>query len=174
VARRPTIGAKRHADRDDLAGEHKCGDLGQIVFLFLFLIVWAADSFFLHYTDFVAQHIPLWLRLVVGVIVIAVSLYFAKAGLKIVFGETREIPGVISDGVFGMVRHPIYLGSVLFYLGMIIFTLSLAAVGVWLAILVFYHYISLYEERLLLAKFGNDYAEYMKKVPMWLPRLKGK
>ena len=35
----------------------------------------------------------------------------------------------------------------------------------------FLHHISRYEERLLLARFGEAYAQYMEEVPMWIPRL---
>jgi len=36
--------------------------------------------------------------------------------------------------------------------------------------ILFLHYISKYEEKLLLSRFGEDYTKYMKEVPMWLPR----
>ncbi len=65
---------------------------------------------------------------------------------------------------------PIYLSEILFYLGLLILSLSLTAVGVWLAAIGFFHYISRYEERLLLARFGDEYKRYMENVPMWVPR----
>jgi protein-S-isoprenylcysteine O-methyltransferase Ste14 len=33
------------------------------------------------------------------------------------------------------------------------------------------HYIAKFEEKLLLARFGDDYEKYLREVPMWLPRL---
>jgi protein-S-isoprenylcysteine O-methyltransferase Ste14 len=91
------------------------------------------------------------------------------SGVKIVFGEIRETPRVITEGVFSFVRHPVYLGSILAFLGLIVMTLSLLSVIIWLIGIIFYYRISRYEERLLLSRFGKDYEDYMKKVPMLFP-----
>ncbi len=50
------------------------------------------------------------------------------------------------------------------------FSISLAAAIMLLAIF-FLHYISRYEEKLLVRHFGEEYESYMKAVPMWIPRL---
>ena len=91
--------------------------------------------------------------------------------MKQVFGTRREAPGVISTGVFRIVRHPIYTGALLFYLAAILSTLSLVSAAFWLLILAFYISISRYEERILTEAFGNDYLEYKKKTGMLFPKL---
>ena len=161
---------KKHQGREDLAGEYRWGDTIQLIFIFIFLAVWILDSFFLRWTTFPAGYVTLYVRIPVTVSVLLISGALARNGLKKVFGEERKKPGVIYEGVFAMVRHPVYLGSILLYQGLLIFTLSLAAAFVWLCIIVFYHFLSRYEERLLLAKFGDEYRDYMQKVPMWIPR----
>jgi len=93
----------------------------------------------------------------------------AWTGLKIVFRETREEPQVITTGVFSIVRHPIYLSSILLYLGFILLSLSLLSVLVWVIIVIFYYMISRYEEKLPTQRFGLAYEEYKKKVPMLFP-----
>jgi protein-S-isoprenylcysteine O-methyltransferase Ste14 len=87
-----------------------------------------------------------------------------------VFGEEREEPGVIRKGVFSVVRHPIYLGEILVYLGLLMLSLSLAAAVAWAIAIAFLHTISRYEEGLLLARFGEAYEAYMREVPKWIPR----
>ena len=156
--------------RDDLIGEHAFGDAGQIILACLFVGVWVADTFFLQYTTFLNRYIPLGARIPSGVLLFILSVYLARTGLAIVFGDRREKPAVIRKGVFGIVRHPVYLSEILFYLGLLMLSLSLAAAGVWGITIVFLHYISKYEEKLLLARFGEDYTKYMREVPMWLPR----
>ena len=79
---------------------------------------------------------------------------------------------MIRKSVFGMVRHPIYLGEILFFLGFLILSLSLAAMAVWVVAVAFLHFIAKYEEKLLLARFGDEYAKYLREVPRWLPRLR--
>ena len=99
-----------------------------------------------------------------------VSGYLARTGMSIVFGTTREKPGVIRESVFEIIRHPIYLSEILLYLGLLMMSISLAAAAVWAIAISFLHHISRYEERLLLARFGREYEEYMREVPMWIPR----
>jgi protein-S-isoprenylcysteine O-methyltransferase Ste14 len=160
---------QRH--RDDLTGEHKLGDAGQLIIAILFLVVWILDSFFFKYTSFLNDYIPLAIQITLGFIILMVALYVARTGMAIVFNEVRETPGVIRKGVFGLVRHPIYNSEILFYLALLMFRTSLAALVIWIIAIVFLHYISKYEEKLLLARFGDEYKQYMKDVPMYFPRL---
>ena len=165
-------GSRRH--RDELTGEHLIGDAGQLFFFFLFGVVWVADTFFLQYTTFLNQYIPLIIRILVGAAFLFVSGYLAQRGLAIVFGEEQKNPTVIRKGVFNYVRHPIYLGEILLYLGLLIISISLAAAIVWVLTIGFLHCISRHEENLLLARFGKNYQKYMREVPMWIPRLRKK
>jgi protein-S-isoprenylcysteine O-methyltransferase Ste14 len=165
------IFSRRHKNRDDLAGEHKLGDIGQLFLLFVFILTIIVDIHFLKISNNFSQLLSLWIRIPLGLIIIFIGGVFAMKGLKIVFSETREEPCVIREGVFKIVRHPIYLGSILTYLGFLVFSMSIIGVTVWLIIVLFYYFISIYEEKLLLQKFGDDYKEYMKEVPMWIPKL---
>ncbi len=160
---------KSHQHRDDLTGEHAFSDIGQLIFLIIFLIVWIADSFVFKYSTFLTQYVPNYIRVPIALIVLVISGLLAWTGLKIVFRETRDEPQVITTGVFSIVRHPIYLGSILLYLGFILLSLSLLSVLVWFIIIIFYYMISRYEERLLTQRFGSVYEEYKKKVPMLFP-----
>ena len=160
---------KSHQHRGDLTGEHAFSDIGQLIFLIIFLIVWIADSFVFKYSTFLTRYVSNYIRVPIALIVLAISGLLAWAGLKIVFRETREEPQVITTGVFSIVRHPIYLSSILLYLGFILLSLSLLSVLVWFIIIIFYYQISRYEEKLLTQRFGSAYEEYMKKVPMLFP-----
>jgi len=62
-----------------------------------------------------------------------------------------------------------YLGSLLFYLAFLTMSPSLAGSAVWVCVATFHHQIARYEEKLLVARFGDDYRHYMDEVPMWLP-----
>ena len=157
--------------RDDLTGEHKFGDMGQLIIVILFSIVWVLDSFVFKYTTFLNNYIPLAVQIPLGIILALGAFFLARSGMKVVFGEVRDKPGVIRKGVFWVVRHPIYNAEILFYLGLLLIRTSLAAAAVWIIAIGFLHYISRYEEKLLLARFGDDYKRYMKDVPMYFPRV---
>lgn len=160
---------KSHQHRSDLTGEYAFGDMGQLILLIIFLVVWIADSFVFKYSIFLNQYVSNYIRIPTAIIVLVISGLLARAGLNTVFGKTREEPQVITAGVFSIVRHPIYFGSILLYLGFILFSLSLLSVLVWILIIVFYYIISRYEEKLLTQRFGSSYEEYKKKVPMLFP-----
>ena len=160
---------KSHQHRNDLTGEHVFSDIGQLIFLIIFLIVWIADSFVFRYSTFLTQYISNYIRVPIALTILTVSGLLSGFGLNTVFGKSRKEPQVITTGVFSIVRHPIYLGSMLLYLGFILLSLSLLSVLIWFIIIVFYYTISQYEEKLLTQRFGSAYEEYKKKVPMLFP-----
>lgn len=161
-------------NRDDLTGEHHFGDAGQAVLFILFLAVWITDAFVFKYSTLLNDYISLAVRLPLGIIVLIIAGYLAGVGLKIVFVEVREEPHVIRKNVFGIVRHPIYIAEMLLYLGMLLLNTSLAGLAVWIIAIAFLHYLCRHEERLLLARFGEEYERYMREVPMYLPGLRRK
>jgi len=160
--------ARRH--RDNLAGEHKAGDIGQLILFCLFMALWLSDMF-LKYSSFLNEYIPVVVRLPIGILLLIVSGYLAGTGLSVVFGKKSQSQGVIRKGVFSFVRHPIYLSEIILYLGLLALHISMATVFIWIIAILFLHYISRYEEKLLLAKYGMEYKQYMKEVPMWFPWL---
>ncbi len=161
-------------NRPDLIGEHPVGDAGQLIFAALFFVVWIADSFFLKWTTFLSVSIQLAARLPVFVALLITGGWFARSTMKTVFGEVREPPAVIRKGLFNLVRHPMYLSEVLTYLGFTLLSCSLTSLAVTLASWVFLHFISRHEEKMLLARFGEDYGRYLREVPMWIPFTKGR
>jgi len=146
--------------------------MGQLILLAMFLGVWVTDSFIFHYSTFPGEQVSNYIRVPAAGLVLIAGWYMARGGMKAVFGTTREKPEVINTGVFRIVRHPIYLGAILFYLGASLITMSIAAAALWLLIIGFYIVISRYEERILTETFGNDYLEYKKKTGMLFPKLK--
>ena len=175
MMRKPkTTQEKWFEQRDDLTGEHSLGDAGQIVFALLFFGIWIADSFFLEYSTQLNNTVPAMVRKPIGIMLLCLSGYCAWSGLRTVFGEVRETPSVVRKGVFGVVRHPIYLSEVLLYLGLFLLNMSLLAGAVWIGATAFLYYLSRYEEELLMKRFGEDYITYMRDVGMWIPRLRRK
>ena len=165
---------KVYEHRKDLAGEHSISDIGQIILLILFITGLLIDKLLLHFSMFLAQLYPFYLRILFSLPFFIFSFLLARSGLKIVFGEQREGLIVIKSGVFSIVRHPIYLGSILLYFGFIILSLSIVSFCIWIIIILFYYFISRYEEKVLIDKLGSQYEEYMSEVPMFIPRIKRK
>ena len=121
-------------------------------------------------TTFLSNYVPLYIRLVIlGLALITATCLF-MSGHVVVSHEQRPT-GVVSTGAFGYVRHPLYLGSILFYIGIAVSTASLFSLSLLVVIFVFYDYIASYEEKLLDQRFGESYKIYKKKTGKWVPRI---
>ena len=83
---------RKHGNRDDLAGEHVWGDAGQIILFLIFLVIWIGDSFIFKYTTILSNYIPFYIRLPIALVIIFVSAYFARAGLRIVLMKSENNP----------------------------------------------------------------------------------
>lgn len=86
----------------------------------------------------------------------------------------RACGRLLTDGIYARMRHPQYSGLFLAVLGQLIHwptipTLLLSPVIVWL-----YVGLARREEKRLLAEFGDRYAAYRQRVPMFIPALTGR
>ena len=70
-------------------GEHPLGDAGQLILFGLFLVIWILDSFILHHSTFLANSIPLVIRLIILGAALAAAFYLFKSGHVVVSGEQR-------------------------------------------------------------------------------------
>jgi len=158
-----------HEHRPDIAGEHRFGDLIQGLFLILFIGAVVIDRLFLKTSAILSPYFSIWLRIPISILILWFAWYLAVGGLRIVFGEIREKPVVVNQGVFSQMRHPIYLGGILMYLAALVLTLSMIAAILWVFIILYYGFLARFEEKLLIEKFGDEYRLYMQQVPMWIP-----
>jgi protein-S-isoprenylcysteine O-methyltransferase Ste14 len=76
------------------------------------------------------------------------------------------------SGIHNYVRHPLYLGTLIFIWGLFILFPSMVNL-VAVSIITIYTLIAIrFEEQKLIAEFGNAYKEYKKQVPMIIPKFK--
>jgi len=128
-------------------------------------------------------------RLWTGYVYILLALIFARpvlpwaiAGLVLVIAGTslrlissatlvkdREL---CTDGIYAMTRNPLYLGSALIALGFASLTSSLWFLGGFTLVpLPMYMRMILIEEKYLVQLWPEEFPEYIKSVPRFLPRL---
>jgi len=162
---------KDHENRPDLAGEHPFGDTLQLIMLIIFSIVIMADTFIFQTFDYFGGKISPIMRFSVGFGLIAFGGWLALRGIQIVFRDLRPEPIMITEGMFSKVHHPIYLGAVLVYLGVLCLTLSLLGAAVFLFVMLVYQWLAKHEEKLMLGIFGDKYVDYIQRVPMWIPKV---
>lgn len=77
---------------------------------------------------------------------------------------------LVTHGVFGLTRNPIYLGMVLLMAALAIWFASPGiALMIPVAALILHYGVILREERYLITLFGDEYRAYMARVGRWLP-----
>jgi protein-S-isoprenylcysteine O-methyltransferase Ste14 len=78
-----------------------------------------------------------------------------------------------TTGIYSVVRHPLYLGNFLMWLGICFLTGNLwFIVAFCLLYWVYYERIMFAEEQFLSGKFGMVYTEWASKTPAFLPNFK--
>jgi protein-S-isoprenylcysteine O-methyltransferase Ste14 len=110
--------------------------------------------------------IPLEIALPAGLICLLAALFIWWSALRTIgfIPAIRALEGLACSSIYGMVRHPIYLGNVLSVLSMaLIFRAAGALLCVPVVLAIFLGCI-LVEERGLRAEYGEEYAVYVKKV----------
>lgn len=118
---------------------------------------------------------PLWRR-ALGLALIAFALYIfgrvkKELGTERLLGKTELRGGgeLRITGLYQHVRHPSYAAQMATMLGICLLAatpLMWGAVAVWLVLL---NVIVRFEERELLARFGEPYRAYRARVPAFLP-----
>jgi protein-S-isoprenylcysteine O-methyltransferase Ste14 len=112
---------------------------------------------------------------IIGAIVIVDGELIRLAGVAaagtVTRRRSRTVQRLVTYGIFGWVRNPLYVGNFLIWMGFTIIS------GVYwflpLAIVIFaieYSLIVRYEEGVLESIFGADYLAYKRSTPRWLAR----
>jgi len=109
------------------------------------------------------------LLLLPAILSLGFGTYLGLKSHEAVFGETVGQPELIDSGVYSWVRHPMYLGTLIFCLGFFFSSLSLLSLGVWIGFFILYDKMATYEEKDLIRILGEEYIAYQKRVPKWVP-----
>jgi protein-S-isoprenylcysteine O-methyltransferase Ste14 len=105
----------------------------------------------------------LWARLALG------QMYNVSSSMGVqLYADHR----LIAHGPFTIIRHPMYLGTILAALG------GLLMYRTWTFLFVVVSFLGLVlrarrEEQALAAEFGKEWQAYCQQVPGWIPRLPG-
>ena len=103
---------------------------------------------------------------VVGIVLFvaaAVPLYFSKLFRR----------QAVTGGLYKLIRHPQYLAFIVMGIGLVFIWPRFIALYMLVAMIFIYIALARYEERDCLAKYGDDYGNYLEKtgafLPKWIP-----
>ena len=115
------------------------------------------------------------LLLAIGVLVVVVGITIATAASRVLSVSTvadmrtERQPELVTRGIYARIRHPLYLATILLFLGLValypfprvaVFSLSFCLYIVIGAKL---------EERKLVIRYGQEYLDYRKRAGFLLP-----
>jgi protein-S-isoprenylcysteine O-methyltransferase Ste14 len=98
--------------------------------------------------------------------------YIARRDLAEAWSPTSEAGDIlVTSGIYGRIRHPIYASLILFLTGAMLVGLSATTLLFFVLFIAALTVRINREEKFLLEKFGEDYVQYAKRVPRFLPRI---
>jgi len=86
---------------------------------------------------------------------------FAKIG---VVPSIRAKSNLLTTGAYGLVRHPIYSGTLLAFLGISLMLQALVSILYWPIAVFLYLLMASMEERRLVIEYGEEYIAYKSRV----------
>lgn len=97
--------------------------------------------------------------------------------LLIIFGwrqihKARKQGKLITTGLYKYVRHPQYLGFLLITLGLNVMWLTIITLILWPLLALLYWRLAKEEDKDMEEQFGEEFREYKRQVPGFIPRLR--
>ena len=76
---------------------------------------------------------------------------------------------LVTTGPYAHTRNPIYLGHIIFLVGLALFLKSAFAAVLTIAVVIHSHSRVKDDEKRLTEKFGEPYENYLRTVKRWIP-----
>jgi hypothetical protein len=78
---------------------------------------------------------------------------------------------LVSSGPYAYTRNPMYLGHIIFLIGLTLTLQSWFAALITIAVAIWFHIRVLGDEKKLASTLGNPYVDYVNTVKRWIPGL---
>jgi protein-S-isoprenylcysteine O-methyltransferase Ste14 len=158
--------------RQGLGSEHPLCDRIQLFLLILFFTAWGIDSLsyvVFRYSTVVLNAVTVPASLLGTIVVGCLGLYLASKAHQAVLDKDPVRLKLVESGVYAVVRHPMYLGTLFCCLSFLFVSFSLLSLGIWIVFFIFYDRMATYEERSLVEILGEEYVAYQRRVAKWFP-----
>ncbi|UCG55176.1 MAG: isoprenylcysteine carboxylmethyltransferase family protein [Dehalococcoidia bacterium] len=144
-----------------------------LVALFVLASIWVDKRFlFFHFEAYWwTQSLSIIILILGWLICMWAALTFLRnRGTPVPFNPP---PKLITTGLYRYIRNPMLLGLFIFLLGLgvLLGSFSLIFIFTPLFVVINVSYLKAIEEKEMEKKFGRQYLEYKKKVPMFFPKL---
>lgn len=141
--------------------------------MFIVPLIYSASN----WLDFANYSLPTWAGWlgVVFIILALIVFWRAHADLKTNWSpslEIREKHELITHGIYGYIRHPMYASQWLWVIAQPLLLQNWLAGWLDLFVFILFYFLRVRaEEKLMIDTFGEQYRDYMKKVGGVFPKL---
>jgi len=142
-----------------------------VLFILAVPVIYITDiSQFSQLTTLIFQVFAISLSLV-GFIIRALTIGSTPAGTSGRNTKSGQVAEQLNtSGIYSIIRHPLYLGNYLMWIGIVIFTYNIYfVIIISLAYWLYYERIMFAEERFLEKKFGQAYLDWSMQAPAFFP-----
>lgn len=140
----------------------------------LFLAILVQSALFEPERIWVGSHLIVYLGYMLATFGTILSVKSSKAwSLKKFLGITpssEEKETLVTSGLYGKIRHPLYAGVLLIFLGYFLVAGTGTALVHLLCLLIYLPFGIYFEEKNLVEKFGKSYQTYQEEVPPLIPK----
>jgi protein-S-isoprenylcysteine O-methyltransferase Ste14 len=84
-------------------------------------------------------------------------------------GIDNQPTRIVTEGPYRLTRNPMYLGHIIFMLGLAVTLRSVVALAILVLRAIWFHRRVLADEARLAARFGAEYTDYARRVKRWVP-----
>ncbi|WP_104112083.1 isoprenylcysteine carboxylmethyltransferase family protein [Arthrobacter sp. N199823] len=102
-------------------------------------------------------------------VLIAAGFILLYQAWRILYAAQRE-NRLAATGIYARVRHPQYLGFLTIMFGFLLQWPTLLTLIMFPILAVVYHRLAKHEEKDMTAEFGDEYRDYARRVPAFIPR----
>jgi len=111
------------------------------------------------------------ISMVLGYLLLFVGIGLFAQGWRELYRARKE-KRLVTDGLYAFVRHPQYTGLFIGLFGEgVVHWPTIFSVALFPIIVLVYWLLARSEEKRVLAEFGEEYRDYQRRVPMFIPRV---
>lgn len=111
----------------------------------------------------------LWVLTILGPILLGLGLATFLVCAFQVYSAKLLRRGVVSGGLYRVIRHPQYLGLAVAGLGLLLYWPRFLILVLYVVMLFLYYLLARDEERRMTRKHGDAYHDYARSMPMFIP-----
>jgi protein-S-isoprenylcysteine O-methyltransferase Ste14 len=110
--------------------------------------------------------VTLWIAGIFGVLPILIFKKYGNVDKGKSYIHTNQL---VDKGIYSIVRHPQYFSGILISIGLYLIAPGWINLGLGISNILQYYTGTIGEEKILIARYGQDYMDYQKKVPRLNP-----